>query len=134
MQQFHFRKEEIAIVVDEYGSVAGLITLEDLMEVVVGPIQDKIDPPNPLLESSQDILISNGLLEIVELENRFEVDLHSPSNMVTIGGWLTEKLGDIPKVGDRVIVEPLLFHVLAADEKMVHKVYIRKLPTRGEES
>jgi putative hemolysin len=134
MQQFHFRKEEIAIVVDEYGSIAGLITLEDLMEVVVGPIQDKIDQPNPLLESSQDILISNGLLEIVELENRFEVDLHSPSNMVTIGGWLTEKLGDIPKVGDRVIVEPLLFHILAADEKMVQKVYIRKLPTRGEES
>jgi CBS domain containing-hemolysin-like protein len=132
MQQFHFRKEEIAIVVDEYGSVAGLITLEDLMEVVVGPIQDKIDPPNPLLESSEDILISNGQLEIVEIENRFDVDLESPSNMVTIGGWLTEKLGDIPKIGDRLIVEPLLFHILAADEKAVQKVYIRKLPTRGE--
>jgi CBS domain containing-hemolysin-like protein len=52
--------------------------------------------------------------------------------MVTIGGWLTEKLGDIPKIGDRLIVEPLLFHILAADEKAVQKVYIRKLPTRGE--
>jgi len=132
MQQLHHRKEEIAIVVDEYGSVAGLITLEDLMEVVVGPIQDKIDPPNQLLESSEDILISNGQLEITEIENRFDVELSSPSNMVTIGGWLTEQLGDIPKVGDRLIVEPLLFHILAADEKMVHKVYIRKLPTRGE--
>ncbi|MBM3196561.1 MAG: HlyC/CorC family transporter [Chlamydiae bacterium] len=132
MQQFHFRKEEIAIVVDEYGSIAGLITLEDLMEVVVGPIQDKIDPPNRLLESSEDILISNGLLEVVEIENRFDVELKSPSNMVTVGGWLTERLGDIPKVGDRLIVEPLLFHILAADEKTVQKVYIRKLPTKGE--
>jgi CBS domain containing-hemolysin-like protein len=99
---------------------------------VVGPIQDKIDPPNRLLESSEDILISNGLLEIVEIENRFDVELKSPSNMVTVGGWLTERLGDIPKVGDRLIVEPLLFHILAADEKTVQKVYIRKLPTKGE--
>ncbi|MFZ4773004.1 MAG: hemolysin family protein [Chlamydiia bacterium] len=132
MQQFHARKEEIAIVVDEYGSIAGLITLEDLMEVVVGPIQDKIDQPNQLLESSEDILVSNGQLEISEVEDRFDVELDSPSNMVTIGGWLTEQLGDIPKVGDRLIVEPLLFHILAADEKMVQKVYIRKLPSRGE--
>ncbi len=133
MQQFHVRKEEIAMVIDEYGSVAGLITLEDLMEVVVGPIQDKIDVPNQTIESSEDILVSNGQLEIIEVENRFDVELNSPSNMVTIGGWLTEQLGDIPKVGDRLIVEPLLFHVLAADEKMVHKVYIRKLPhQRGD--
>ncbi len=132
MQQFHAKHEEIAMVIDEYGSIAGLITLEDLMEVVVGPIRDKIDTPNLLMETAEDILISNGQLEITEIENRFDVDLVSPSNMVTIGGWLTEQLGDIPKTGDRLIVEPLLFHVLAADEKMVHKVYIRKLPTKEE--
>lgn len=130
MQQLHAKKEEIAIVVDEHGSCAGLITIEDLMEVVVGPIEDKIDEPLPLIQSSEDVIIVSGQVEITEIEHRFDVPLPSPSNMVTIGGWLTESAGDLLKSGDRFIYEPLLFHVLSSDEKKINRMYIRRLPSK----
>ncbi len=126
-RQFYDRKESIAMVVDEYGSVSGLIALEDLVEVVVGEISDRRDEKQRFSRSGQDVIIASGKMELTDLEEMFGVHLSSANHMVTVGGWLTERLGDIPRTGTKLTYENLLFHVIAADPTRVRRVYIRRL-------
>jgi putative hemolysin len=121
------RKESIAIVVDEYGSVSGLITLEDLVEVVVGEIADRRDVKARFTRAGEDVIITSGKFELAEFEEVFGKELFSENNVVTIGGWLTEQLGDIPKTGTKYVTEEFLFHVLASEPTRVKRVYIRRL-------
>lgn len=127
LDQMYEKKESLAIVVDEYGAFSGLITLEDLVEVVVGEIFDRRDEKSRYTRSGENVIIASGKLELMELETLFDVSLKSPSHMVTVGGWLTEQLGDIPKSGYKHTYKNLLFHVLSADEKRVRRLYIRKI-------
>jgi putative hemolysin len=127
LSQLYDRNESQAIVVDEYGSVSGLITLEDLVEQVVGEISDRRDEKSKYTRAKEDVIIASGKLELSELEEIFSVLLVSKTNMVTIGGWLTEQLGDIPKTGAKFTTDDLFFHVLAADPNRVRRVYIRRL-------
>ena len=73
------------------------------------------------------MIIASGKLELTELEKIFDLPLVSEHHMVTIGGYLTEKMGDIPKSGSKFVTNDLLFHVLAADPTRVRRVYIRRL-------
>lgn len=130
LRQFYDRQESLAIVVDEYGSVSGLIALEDLVETVIGEIKDRRDEKNLYTRSGEDVMIASGKLELVEIEKVFDVSLPSENHMVTIGGYLTEKMGDIPKGGAKLLTEDFLFHVLAADPTKVRRVYIRRLKKR----
>lgn len=127
INQFYERHEVMAIVVDEYGSISGLVTLEDLVEVVVGQIADRRDEKTLYTRAGEDVIIASGKLELAEFEEIFDVHLDSENNMATIGGWLMERLGDIPKEGAKVVTNEFLFHVLSADQKRVRRVYIRKL-------
>ncbi|MDN3506227.1 MAG: hemolysin family protein [Simkaniaceae bacterium] len=128
LDQMYEKRESLAIVVDEYGAFSGLITLEDLVEAVVGEIQDRRDEKARYTRSGKDVIIASGKLETKELEYLFDVSFKSENHMVTIGGWLTETLGDIPKNGYKHRYKNLLFHVLASDEKRVRRVYVRRLP------
>lgn len=126
LEQMYEKKESLALVVDEYGSFSGLISLEDLIEVVIGEIADRRDEKSRFTRSASDVIIASGKLELAELEVLFGVPIKS-DHMVTIGGWLTEQLGDIPKSGTKYIWGNLLFQVLASDNKRVRRIYIRKL-------
>ncbi|NGX26674.1 MAG: Hemolysin C [Chlamydiae bacterium] len=128
LDQMYEKRESLAIVVDEYGAFSGLITLEDLVEAVVGEIFDRRDEKARYTRSGDDVIIASGKLEINELENLFDVVIKSENHMVTVGGWLTEILGDIPKSGYKYTYKNLLFHVLASDEKRVRRLYVRRLP------
>lgn len=119
--------ESIAIVVDEYGQISGLISKEDIVEVVIGQIEDKRDITPTYTKQGEDVIISSGKLEISELEEIFDVSLESESSVVTVGGFLTEKMGDIPKSGAKYVAGDLFFHVLAANPTRVTRVYIRRL-------
>lgn len=125
--QFYEREQEMAIVVDEYGALSGLITLEDLVEVVIGQITDKRDEKVPYTKAGEDVIIASGKLDLAEFEEIFDFHLESESNMATVGGYLTEKMGDIPKAGTKYVTENFLFHILSSDEKRVRRVYVRKL-------
>ena len=127
LQQFYEQEETMMMVVDEYGSVSGLITLEDLVETVIGQIADRRDNKSHYTRSSDDIIIASGKLELTEFEELFDIHLESPNNMATIGGWLTEILGDIPKSGTKIEKRGFLFHILASDHNRVRRVYIRRL-------
>lgn len=125
--QFYEKEEVIAMVVDEYGSICGLVTLEDLVEIVVGQIIDRRDEKVLYTKAGDDVIIASGKMELGDFEELFDVHLNSENNMATIGGWLTEKIGDIPKEGNKLYQEGFLFHVLSSDQKRVRRVYIRKL-------
>jgi putative hemolysin len=121
------RKEEMAIVVDEYSSICGLITQEDLFEIVVGEIADRRDDKIRYSPAGKDVIIASGKFELNEFAELFHVQLPSENNMVTLGGWLTEQLGTIPKSGTKYIWRNFLFQVLAADSNRVRRIYIRRL-------
>jgi CBS domain containing-hemolysin-like protein len=130
LEKLYERQESIAIVVDEYGSISGIITLEDLVEVVVGEIVDRRDEKSRYTRSGEDVIIASGKLELAEFEEIFEIPLESVNHMVTIGGWLTEQMGDIPKSGAKFMTKDFLFHVLASDKTRVRRVYVRRLKRR----
>lgn len=119
-------QKKIALVVDEYGSISGLITLEDIVEIVVGDIADKRD--SALFSSlSEKTIVADGKMEIQDLEELFSIELDNPYNLVTVGGWLTDKLGEIPKNGLEFSLENLHFQILASDPNKIKKVHIRYL-------
>lgn len=127
LDQMYEKRESLAILVDEYGAFSGIIALEDLVEAVVGEISDRRDEKSRYTRSGEDVIIASGKLEIMELENLFDVTLKSEHHVVTIGGWLTERAGDIPKSGYKLRDQNLLFHVLSSDHKRVRRVYIRRM-------
>jgi putative hemolysin len=127
LRHFFQRKEEMAIVIDEYSTITGLITQEDLFEIVVGEIADRRDDKIRYTPAGKDVIIASGKFELSEFEELFHVQLPSENNMVTIGGWLTEQLGNIPKSGTKYIWKNFLFQVLAADPNRVRRIYIRRL-------
>lgn len=132
LKRLEEKVEEIALVVDEYGSLSGLITYEDLVEVVVGNISDMRDERSLFTKASANEIIASGKLELFDFNEFFGSDLVSPNNMVTIGGWLTEAMGEIPKSGQKFESHGFLFHVLAADPNRIKRIYIRKLtPKKG---
>lgn len=132
LRQFYEKKESIAIVVDEYGSITGIIAMEDLVEEVVGEITDRRDQEAFYTRAGNDVIIASGKLELSEFEEIFNVSLVSENLMVTIGGWLTEQLGDIPKPGTKYHTKEFLFHVLSSDLTRIRRIYIRRLITSSK--
>ena len=127
LREFYEKEETMMVVVDEYGSISGVITMEDLLELVIGQIADRRDEKTYFTRSSDDILIASGKFELTEFEQLFDTHLESPSNMATIGGWLTEQIGDIPKSGTKYNTDHFLFHVLSSDANRIRRIYIRRL-------
>ena len=127
LKQLYERKESIAVVVNEYGSITGIITLEDLVEEVIGEIVDRRDKEVFFSRAGKDVIIASGKLELFQFKEIFDANLESETHVVTIGGWLTEQLGDIPKPGQKLTTKDFFFHVLSADLTRVRRVYIRRL-------
>lgn len=124
--------DPIAMVVDEYGTVSGLITKEDLVETVVGEITDRRDVKKLHTRASDDVIIASGKMELSELSDLLGIKLSSRNNYVTIGGWLTEQLGTIPVSGTHYETDELWLQVLAAEPRRVRRVYIRKKPKENQ--
>ena len=127
LQQFSNKNETFAIVVDEYGNVAGLVTQEDIMDVVVGDIDDLIDKKQLYTEAGSQVVIASGKMEIGDFEDYFNIKIPNPYRMISIGGWLIATIGLIPTSGMKYELHGFFFHVLAADKKQIRRLYIRKL-------
>lgn len=124
------RKVQIAIVVDEYGGTAGLITLEDLMESIVGNIQDEYDnEEEEILQVSETEFTVDGTASIDEISDLTDTELPE-GNYDTIGGLVTELLGYIPKEGEQPQVEVagLSIKVLGVEDRRLSRLLIIKLP------
>lgn len=127
LQTLRERGESLALVVDEYGSISGLVTQEDLIEAVVGDISDRRDVKSLYTRSGPDVIIASGKLELEEFEEIFGLPLKTEENVVTLGGWLIEQLGDIPTAGTKYANDQFLFYILAADPNRIRRIYVRRL-------
>lgn len=127
LKRLNKEDRELALCVDEYGSITGLITREDLLEVVVGQIVDSRDQEMNYTRPSENEIIASGKMELLEFNDLFDAKLESQEGLVTVGGWLTEQAGDIPKTGYKLEAEGFIFQVLASNPTRVERIYIRKL-------
>lgn len=134
LMQLRQVRENMAIVVDEYGSVIGIITQEDLTEQIIGKIASKKDEKIKYSYCGKNEIIASGKMEIDEIENLFDVKIERLSHAVTIGGLLIDEIGDIPLAGDKIIKGNLLFYVLASEPNRVKRVYIRLIKPNKKES
>lgn len=127
LRRLEEQNQTLSLVVDEYGSISGLITKEDILEVVIGQIKDLRDHKPLYSKQSDSEIIAEGKLEIDEFNEIFNSDIQSQHNMVTIGGWITEQLGEIPKSGTKLKTAQFFFQILAVDNNRIKRIYIRKL-------
>ncbi len=132
LRDFRANRHHIAIVVDEYGGVSGLITIEDVLEQIVGDIEDEFD-----FDEGDDAIVAEGdgryrvkaLTEIGQFNASFGTTLSSAA-FDTIGGLLTEQFGRVPKRGDVVVLEDLRFEVLRADARRPHLFLVTRQPKK----
>ncbi len=134
LRQFDETGQVIALAVDEYGSISGLATREDIAELIIGDIADKRDQKALYTVAGTYEIIASGKLELEEFNHIFDANLESASNMVTIGGWLIEELGEIPKGGTTFRTDAFLFQILSADPNRIRRLYIRKLVDQEKEA
>jgi magnesium and cobalt transporter len=137
LRDFRANRNHIAIVVDEYGGVAGLITIEDVLEQIVGDIEDEFD----FDEESDHIVAAEpgpagerfrvrGIATIEQFNRMFGTNF-SDEDFDTVGGLITEHFGRVPRRGDSVTLEGVRFDVLRADGRQVQLLMVERAPATG---
>jgi len=117
----------MVIVVDEYGNTAGLATMEDLVEVILGEIRDEHEPDSDVTEDGEGGYIVSGNFDLARLEDMLEFHPQDEIESTTVGGLVTEWLGRVPQVGEFVERDGIHIDVLASDERRVERVRARRL-------
>lgn len=129
LREFQKNNSVLAILVDEYGIVSGMITLENVLEELVGPIQDEFDSETPLIiKKGTDSFEVDASCTVDLVGKMLEIEV-SDKNADTIGGVLIEEFGHIPDVGEIIVVDNHEYKVLDAEPKRIKKLGIRKLNT-----
>jgi CBS domain containing-hemolysin-like protein len=116
-------RRQLAVVLDEFGGTAGMVTLEDLLEELVGEISDETDVAAPEDAPHMDLLEVDGAMGVQEIATRFGVTL--PGDRETIGGVLATALGRIPHTGERIVLGGLEFDILRASPTRVERLVVR---------
>ena len=129
LREFKANRNHIAIIVDEYGGVAGLVTIEDVLEQIVGDIEDEFD-----FDETEDNIIPDksgrfrvkAVTEIEDFNEHFKVKF-SDEDFDTVGGLVVNQFGRVPKRGESVTFDGFKFSVLRADSRMVHSMLVEKI-------
>jgi CBS domain containing-hemolysin-like protein len=128
LRQFRDKRQHIAIVLDEYGGTAGLVTLEDLLEEIVGEVSDPFDRTTPQIQPQPDgSLLVDGLMLIEEVNAHLGLDLQEPS-YDTIAGYVLGRLGRIPKVQESVEADGIRLRVEVMDGLRIAQLSLVRLP------
>ena len=133
LREFRANRNHMAIVVDEYGGVAGLVTIEDVLEQIVGEIEDEYD-----LDETEDHILQEGPnrwrvkapTEIAAF-NEMMGTAFSDEDFDTVGGLVLHRFGRLPKRGESVAIDGLRFTVLRADSRRLHLLSVQKLPVQA---
>ena len=133
LQEMQSRRIHMAIVVDEYGGTAGLVTIEDLLEEIVGEIEDEYDVARPAMEviSEDEVVLDAGTTTDV-LKELFDYEIES-EDFDTVGGFVIHQLGRLPSVGDEVEVEGLNLRVLSMSGRRIRRLRVARVHEREPE-
>jgi len=133
LREFRANRNHMAVVVDEYGGVAGLVTIEDVLEQIVGDIEDEYDfdesEDNIVREQSGDYRVK-AQTEIADFNQIFGTQF-SDADFDTVGGMVLHRLGRLPKRGEAITIGGLRFHVLRADSRRLHVLQVHRLPGKA---
>ena len=130
LKEFRSNRNHIAIVVDEYGGVAGMVTIEDVLEQIVGDIEDEYDfdeNEDNIIRDAQGRFRVKALTEIDDFNKALGTEF-SDEEFSTIGGLIVSKFGHLPKRGEITVFDKLSVTVLRADSRRLHSILIEKLP------
>ncbi len=124
LKQFQRQQTQCAIVVDEYGGTAGLVTIEDLLEEIVGEIRDEYDVESePIVDEGNGRFVFSGKVDVDEIAQRLDVHIER-EGFETVGGYLLSHIGRVPAVGEHFDIDGLNVEVLDADRRRIYKVRI----------
>jgi len=128
LEEFKKDRSHMAVVIDEYGTISGLVTIEDILEELVGEIEDEHDvDEEEIIKISDKKFYADAKVEIEEFTEFFNLDVDPLAiDAETLGGFVISKLGVLPKVGDKVKIEDLTIKVIDADDRKIEKVQITK--------
>lgn len=119
---------QMAVVIDEYGRVAGLVTIEDLVEEIVGDIRDEVEPhAQDIIKESADTYLVAGHTELAQLSDQLQIPLEG-HDYSTVAGLVMTHLGHVPSAGEKVVENGLTFEVLEANQRTVLKVRMKISP------
>jgi len=125
LKEMQRRQQQIAIVVDEYGGTAGLVTVEDLLEEIVGEIRDEYDVESEtVVDEGSGTFVFSGKVNVDEVRDRRGVEIER-EGFETLGGYLLSHLGRMPYVGEQVEVDGLWVEVLEVERRRITKVRVR---------
>ena len=128
LKEFQRRKQKLAIVVDEHGGVSGLVTMEDLVEEIVGEIKDEYDMDQAqIVEKGPSDYVVSGDAQVEEIEKLFDLEF-AEEDYLTAGGLITHHLGRLPEKGEQLQIKGLFMEVLEVDQKRIIKLRIKKQP------
>ncbi len=133
LKEFRSNRNHIAIVVDEYGGVAGMITIEDVLEQIVGDIEDEYDfdeTEDNIIRDAEGRFRVKALTEIADFNETFGTEF-SDEEFSTIGGLVVSKFGHLPKRGESISFNNLQFTALRADSRRLHALLVVKTPSEA---
>lgn len=128
LSDFLENRNHMAVVVDEYASVAGLVTIEDVLEQIVGDIEDEHDfedEESMIREVSEDETIIKAVLPVDEFNQHFDTALIETSSD-TVGGLISQTMGHVPQRGEKVDMDDLHFEIVHADSRRVHLISVKR--------
>tara|TARA_B100000482_G_scaffold73133_1_gene51736 strand:- start:2289 stop:3143 length:855 start_codon:yes stop_codon:yes gene_type:complete len=124
LEEFKQDRSHLAIVVDEYGAISGLVTIEDILEELVGEIEDEHDiEDEELIQITEKEFIADAKLDIESFEEHFDLSV-GDLDVETIGGLMISKLGVLPKINDEITLGNMKLKVVAADKRKIKKIGI----------
>ncbi len=132
LHEFQNQKLHIAVVLDEYGGTAGVVTLEDILEELVGEITDEYEetPPEPIKKIDQNTIEADARTYIDDLNDQLELNLPEDEDYETIGGFVFSHLGYIPKTGESFDYQNLKFTISSAEARRIKRIRIQKTDNR----
>lgn len=126
MKQLMARKKSLAVVVDEFGGTSGIVSLEDIIEEILGEIEDEHDVPNLIAKKTDDGWLLSGRMEINRVNQMFGLDIPESDEYMTVGGLILSKAKGFPKVNEKVVVDDYTFRVLKKGETKIELVELTK--------
>lgn len=133
LREFQQRRDQLSIVVDEYGGTAGLVTIEDLLEELVGEIRDEYDTEaEPIVREMDDTYVFSAKVGIDDFAETLGVEIER-DGFETVGGWVLARVGRVPAVGERLEADGLAIEVLEAERRRIHRLRVVKSAAVGED-